>query len=191
MLIEQLSDICVKFTLTHLELKEYNLEFNSIGRYDTNTRNMISNLIGLAENKQDINIKFGLSEVYVEAFSCQNGNCIIYISLIENNNSYNNKGIEKGNFFLCKTDNLNYLIRMSSQLVKFSSSDISSSSLYLQNENFILLIECSKKAFEKILFTVVEFCEYSTKRPTFEQINEYCQCLAQENALQRLNHLKI
>ncbi|MGN1411473.1 MAG: adaptor protein MecA [Oscillospiraceae bacterium] len=188
MIIEQLSDICVKFTLTHLELEAYNLEFGSIGRYDANTRTMISNLIYLAENQQDINVNFGSSEVYVEAFSCNNGNCIIYISLIENHSIY--KNLERSNFFLCKSDNLNHLIRMSSQLVKFASDDISKSSLYLQNEIFILLIECTKKSFEKILLIVTEFCEYSTKRPTLEQINEYWYCLAQENALKRLSILR-
>lgn len=188
LIIEQLSDICVKFTLTHLELKAYNLEFSSIGRYDANTRAMISNLIYLAENQQDIRVNFGSSEVYVEAFSCNNGNCIIYISLIENHNIY--RDLEKSNFFLCKSDNLNHLIRMSSQLIKFASDDISKSSLYLEDEIFILLLECNKKSFEKILFIISEFCEYSTKRPTLEQINEYWYCLAQEDALNRLNLLK-
>lgn len=186
MLIEQLSNISVKFTLSHLELAEYNLDFNSISRYDANTRTMISHLILLAENQEDINIHFGTSEVYVEAFSCNDGRCIIYISLIENPH----KSLERSNFFLCVTDNLNHLIRLSKQLVKFSLSDISSSTLYMEDDNFFLLIECTKKSFEKILYTVAEFCEYSTKRPNYEMLNEYWYCLAQPNALQRLSLLK-
>jgi len=188
LLIEQLSDISVKFTLSHAELEEYDLDFNSIGKYDTNTRNMISHLILLAESKDNINIMFGSSEVYVEAFSCNNGNCIIYISLIQQDVSH--KSLDRSNFFLCTTDNLNHLIRLSLQLIKFSLPDISSSALYMEGDDLFLLIQCNKKSFEKILYSVTEFCDYSTKRPTNDQLTEHWLCLAESNALQRLSLLK-
>lgn len=185
MLIEQLSDISVKFTLTQSELAEYNLDFNSISRYDANTRTMISHLILLAENKEDITVHFGSSEVYVEAFSCNDSRYIIYISLIENPH----KTLERNNFFVCITDNLNHLIRLSKQLVRFSLNDISSSTLYMEDDNFFLFIDCTRKSFEKILFAITEFCEYSNKRPNYDTINEYWQCLAEFNAIQRLSLL--
>ncbi|MCC8068197.1 MAG: adaptor protein MecA [Ruminococcus sp.] len=187
MLIEQLSDISVKFTLSQSELNEYNLDFNSISRYDANTRTMISHLILLAESQEGIDVHFGNSEVYVEAFSCSDGRYIVYISLIENPHRYL---VERSNFFLCMSDNLNHLIRLSKQLVKFSLDDINSSTLYLQDDVFFLLIECTKKSFEKILYSVMEFCEYTTKRPNSDIIDEHWHCLAQPNALQRLSLLK-
>jgi negative regulator of genetic competence, sporulation and motility len=189
LLIEQLSDICVKFTLTQNELKTYNLEFNDIGRYDLNTRAMISNLIDLAENSQDISINFGSNEVYVEAFMCSNENCIIYISLIVSDRLYKYNPPKEFNFFMCKSQNLKHLVRMSAQLMKFSIHGITSSSLYLQSETFILLIDCTSETFESIMYTLAEFCEYSTKRPNLEHLNEHWQSLAQGNAIQRLNLL--
>lgn len=188
MLIEQLSDISIKYTLSEKELLEFNVNFDSISRYDSNTRLMISHLMLLAETKTDISIQFGDSEVYVEAFSCNNGNCIIYISLIKQ--EVHHKGIEKSNFFICNTDNLNHLIRLSKQLLNFSQYDITSSSLYLKDDTFFLLLEFNRKSFEKILYAITEFCEYSTKRPNNQQLIEYYQCLAPDNALSRLSLLR-
>lgn len=188
MLIEQLSDISIKYTLSEKELLEFGVNFDSISCYDNNTRLMVSDLMLLAETKTDISIQFGNSEVYVEAFSCNNGNCIIYISIIKQ--EVHHKGIEKSNFFICKTDNLNYLIKLSKQLLKFSQYDITSSSLYFKDDTFFLLLEFNKKSFEKILYTITEFCEYSTKRPNNQQLKEHYQCLVTNDALTRLSLLK-
>ena len=174
MTIEQLSNSSVKYTLSKSELDEYNLNFHSMSKYDVYNRSLIADLIAFAEAKQSISVDFSNNEVYVEAFSCNNGNCIIY-----------------SNFMVWKSNSLDVLVRLSKQLVKFSTMDISNSALYRQDSTFLLCIEFTKKSFEKILYSVIEFCEYSIKRPSAELVNEYWECLAYDNAIQRLQSLTI
>ncbi len=190
MTIEQLSNSSVKYTLSKSELDEYNLNFHSMSKYDVYTRSLIADLIAFAEAKQSISVDFSNNEVYVEAFSCNNGNCIIYISLV---NRYDRSRLDLpvSNFMVCKSNSLDVLVRLSKQLVKFSTMDISNSALYRQDSTFLLCIEFTKKSFEKILYSVIEFCEYSIKRPSAELVNEYWECLAYDNAIQRLQSLTI
>jgi hypothetical protein len=145
---------------------------------------MIANLILLAENREDINVNFKTSEIYVEVFPCNNGDCIVYLSLMQTDRP--RKTIEHSNFIMCVTNDLNHFIRMSKQLVKFSANAIVSSRLYLKDDIFLLFIELKKSFFESVLFSVVEFCEYSTKRSS---IKEPYQILADYDAIYRLSIL--
>lgn len=183
MLIEQLSEYSVKFTMANMELAEYGLNFDTIEPNSANTRLMLSHLIALAENQEGVNIDFKTSEVYVEVFPCSGG-CIVYLSLMQNDRP--RKATEHSDFIVCATDSLNHLTRVSKQLVRFSANAILSSRLYLKDGVFLLLIDLKKQYFERVLFSVVEFCEYSTKRSS---IREPYQILADYDAIYRLSVL--
>lgn len=187
MLIQQLSDFSVKFTLSQVELNEYGLTFESIDSQNANTRVMVSHLILLAESQSNITVDFKHSQVYVEAFACSNGNYILYVSLIKRDTP--NGGLTRSNFLLCTSTALDILVRLSKQLAKFALSDITSSTLFTQGSEYYLLLDFHKKAFEKILYPVAEFCEYSTQRPTTATIEQW-HCLAEYDAVYRLSILE-
>lgn len=186
MLIEQLSDFSVKYTLTSTELAEYGLDFDSISQYDTNTRLMVSHLILLAERQENVSIDFTTSEVYVEVLPCSNGDCVVYLSKIRTDT---HRTVGRSDYILCTSEVLDDLVRLCRQLVKFSMGDITSSRLYLKDTTLLLLLELKVEAFEKVLYAVAEFCEYSTKRTSILTLSERCQPLAEYDAVYRLSVL--
>jgi hypothetical protein len=147
---------------------------------------MVSHLILLAESQGNITVNFKHAEVYVEAFACSNGNYILYVSIIKQDAP---TGLARSDFLLCTSSSLGTLIKLAKQLAKFSLRDITSSRLFTQSGEYYLLLDIHKHAFERVLYTVVEFCEYSTKRPTTATIEQW-HCLAEYDAVYRLSILE-
>lgn len=186
MLIEQLSDSTVKYTLTPAELEGYGLDFETIGRYDANTRAMVYHLMLLAERQEGITVRFDASEAYVEALLRSDGDCIVYVSVVQHDTSRRRLG--EGNSITCTTDSLDLLVRLSRRLLSLPSESVASSALYYGGGTFFLLLEPCRGAFERVLYGVVEYCEYSTEDGR-GFLSERCLCLEPEDALLRLSLL--
>ncbi|MDO5558670.1 MAG: adaptor protein MecA [Oscillospiraceae bacterium] len=206
MIIEQLSSLTVKVSLTASELYEHNVDFDSLENDDKNTRSLVSDVIN------QINIKLGLNffneHLYIEAFSGRESGCILYISVVNNSlydedelvdfmdsdfsqdfelsDNSDNKDVSV-NVIMFETTVPRSLILLAVFLDKFYHSYTSQSSLYFCDNIYRLLVTTQSTYSNEILNSGFQSginCISSDLQSC--RTIEYCQCIFDENAIEKL-----
>lgn len=187
MTIEKLSSLTVKVSLSSAELEAYSLDFDLINEYSKNTENLLKYIL------KEIYIHLGLNlfseNLYIEAFSCSDQKCVLYISvsgdpdekIICDNEAEKEKTI-------LETGNSTDMISFSKDIAEYYNDYFSNSSLYHSNNIFRLLIETEPEKSESIADCAASHRLRSMYGNIAEaQTKEYFSCVISEYAVEKLS----
>ena len=186
MTIEQISDITIKVSLSERDLQMYNI--SSLESNNSNTKLMLIELI--AQVQTVINRRLNYEELFIEAFACSDGGCILYISTMDTEL----RPIKKSRVFsdiLCEADKLEELISLSRHLQQHLNDHILCSELYHKNGLYRLILHTYAKSEEKLLSIVGEYSEILQSTSLARAVTrEYYDCVMPQNAVDKIADLQ-
>lgn len=189
MIIEKLSSLTVKVSLSHNELTEFGLNFEKLDSNNTETKQLIKIII--EEIKRNLGLNLHNENLYIETFSSRNG-CILYISVTCTDLGFKISNTSKRtDYLILETPDEKNLIRFSCDLFRYLEEYVVSSSLYYYNGTFrmILKINIIKKdsitdCAENHILNVMGGIEAKTAT------EEYFKCIFESEAAERLSGKK-
>ena len=178
MIIEKLSSLTIKVSLSYGELKIYSLDFDSMTEHNENTKNLLKNILKEIYNHLGLNL-FN-ETLYIEAFSGSGQKCILYISVSLDSSVTEKTIVESGN---CRD-----IILFSKDLVRYYNDYCKNSSLYHYNNIFRILIE-SEQAKSK---SIADCADSHRLRSMYgniieAQTTEYFDCVIDNRAVEKLS----
>lgn len=188
MIIEQISKSTVKVILSCNDMCDYQMDFNRLESNSFETRNMIISL--LTKIQQKVDIDFSSDNLFIEAFSANDGGCLMYISIIEDNEC---RKTSKSDFITITTefDNFNTMIILCRQLLN-NEIGIFRSQLYFKDDIFRLIIKADIKFEKKIYNFLLEYGEIiGTGDYPYSVTKEYYQSVEKDEAIEKLAVLNI
>jgi len=181
MIIEKLSSLTVKITLNNYELDFFGLSFELLKNNDSSTKKLITYI--LDEIKKSLNINLFDEHLYIEAFSGKHKHCILYISIIYDNDiiKNNNLGFCNGEIMVV-SDSLRSLISYSCILSEneiFPESD-----LFLLQNRYLLIIYGIISSDPELPERTAANCglEYYTDEILNASVKEYGNCIISGDA---------
>lgn len=188
MIIEQLSSLTVKVSLTKTDLENHNVNFESLENSNKNTKEFVSSVID--EVRLNLGLDLYNEPLYIEAFSCINNGCILYISAIDNS-LYEQPDQPEENiseFIILETRSAKMLIRFSIDFLKYFCESHIGSTLYYSDNIFRLIINIHSESYSGILDTAINHgFKYSTDKTLLAYTEEYYSCIFKCNAADKLS----
>lgn len=190
MIIEKLSSLTVKVSLTVNELHAYDLSFECLENNSQNTRALIAYII------HEIRVNLGLNlyseHLYIEAFSCVNNGCILYISAVDN--SLSDKAEENGmtsGIVMLESGTEKNMIRFSVDFDRYFHEYGIDSRLYYSDNIFRLIIHVDPEKFDSVIDTAFTHgLKYCTDESVTAYTQEYFTCIFDESAIEKLSGKK-
>lgn len=123
----------MKIVLTSADMIGRNMDFQSLERENPETKRFIIELLQDLKNQEKIDI---INEkIYIEAFSQNNGGCIVYISVVNIENLNKDKV-----YLICEFADIETLLGFSNSIKKTEIGGILSSELYRDDECYRLIL---------------------------------------------------
>jgi negative regulator of genetic competence, sporulation and motility len=187
LIIEKLSSLTIKVSITENELSEYALSFDSLNSSDSRTKEFI--MYVLREIRSNLGINLCNENLYIEAFSCINKDCILYISAVDLSISDDTENThEEAGFIIFEATDPHKLIRFSEDIKRYFDEYCISSRLYHHNNVFRLFIELDcEKADSMIDTAFTHGLKYSSDNIIAAKTEEYFVCVIEENAVGKLS----
>lgn len=186
MIIEKLSSLTVKVSLTQEDMANHNVCFEYIQKDNINTAKLISYIVH--EIKENLGIDLYSENLYIEAFSCTNNNCILYISAIDKTDDISDPSVLPPDFIILETNSAKNIIRFSVELMKYFYEYHKSSSLYHNRNIFRMILDTTDDYNGSIIETAVaNNLKYYTDDLTLAHTKEYFKCVLSNNAVKNLS----
>ncbi len=186
MIIEKLSSLTVKVSITHEELSRYNTNFENLKNGNANTERLISYIIH--EIKENLNINLYSEYIYIEAFSCINNSCVLYISAIDENTDPEGINTVLPELLILETNNIKNMIRFSVEITKYLPTSHKNSSLYYCGSKFRMIMDINPENFESIMDTATtNDLKYCTEEKNIPLTEEYFRCIFENSAIGKLS----
>ncbi|NLK71277.1 MAG: adaptor protein MecA [Clostridiales bacterium] len=185
MIIERISKSTVKVILSFNDMCDYQMDFSRLESNSLETKNMIISLLKKIQQKVDID--FSSDNLFIEAFSSNDGGCLMYISVIEDSDNVHEKA-NKPNLIALTTefDDFNTMIILCRQLLN-NDIEIIRSQLYYKDDMFRLIIETSFESEKKIYNFLLEYGKIIGKGDfPYSITKEYYQCVENDKAIEKL-----
>ncbi len=166
MTIEQIDSSKVMIILGCDDMKDFSLEYDTLGFSDPHSRRILSRLLKLACTKTGVNVNN--KRMYVEALPHKSG-CLILLTLTEKNSRriYRIKKSDKS--YCCVFSAAEDLIRASVALKKFI---IPSGKVYFCDKKYYLIINTMPLSLY-LMSALEEFCDaYVCSKPACARIAE-------------------
>lgn len=135
MTIEQIDSSKVMILLGCEDMKDFSLEYKTLGFKDPHSRRILSRLLKLACNKTGMSVNN--KRMYVEALPHKSG-CLILLTLTEKSSRRIYKIKKSDKNYCCIFDSAESLIRASIALKKFA---VPKGEVYLDNNKYYLIID--------------------------------------------------
>lgn len=148
MIIEKLSSMTIKVTISKYDMKKYDLDFGSLSENNSKTEKFLRYV--LKEILFHLGINLFNESLYIEAFSCSRNNCIFYISVTDARLNEEQKTDSEPEKNIIESGNSTELILFSKDFIKYYSEYCIGSSLYHKNNIYRLIIETLPEKSESI-----------------------------------------
>ena len=186
MIIEKLSSLTIKVSLSYEELKIYSLDFDSMTEHNENTKNLLKNILKEIYNHLGLNL-FN-ETLYIKAFSGSGQKCILYISVSLDSDEYDYSDSSVTEKTIVESGNCRDIILFSKDLVRYYNDYCKNSSLYHYNNIFRILIE-SEQAKSK---SIADCADSHRLRSMYgniieAQTTEYFDCVIDNRAVEKLS----
>lgn len=166
MTIEQIDSSKVMILLGCDDMKDFSLEYKTLGFKDPHSRRILSRLLKLACNKAGMSVIN--KRMYVEALPHKSG-CLILLTLTEKNSRRVYKIKKSDKSYCCVFNDVEALIKASIALKKFS---IPRGSVFLYNEKYYLIINTMPLSLY-LMSALEEFSDaYVCSKPACARIEE-------------------
>lgn len=180
----------IKIELNSEDLEKLNITYEEIDYNNEKTRKIICNLLLLAENKTDFDVKN--SRVLVEAFPQINGGCELFITRLSPSpqlSKTNQRDFIPNSFYAFKFVSYEHLELTIKALLK-SNVSITSSSLYKLEDAWILIINLTKDKILSADLIATQFgnrIKYSSSLKA--HLEEYGKLICDKNATEIISSL--
>lgn len=185
MIIEKLSSLTIKVTISNHDMKNYRLDFDSLSENSINTKQLIRHI--LREISRHLGINLFNESLYIEAFSYNEKKYILYISVTDARINECTDCSNVSEKSIIETADSKKLILFSKDFVKYYSEYCTDSSLYHRNDVFRLIIETVPEKSES-----VADCAFSHGLHSFHgnicaaETTEYYDCIIENSAAEKL-----
>lgn len=185
MLIEVIGSNTVKIVLNQYDMTDYDICFDRLSCKDPDTKRLLIELLQLVRVQK--NIDLCTQKLYIEAFPCNDGGCMLYISPIDDTDIESVHHITKSPYtsMICECDSLDALTALSRHLHKMHSHMIYNAELFASNGKYRLLLFIFNKLEDKIQPTVNEYAKIIGMGDIqCAKTREHFKCLVDNNALE-------
>ncbi|MBP1566203.1 MAG: adaptor protein MecA [Oscillospiraceae bacterium] len=184
MIIEKLSSLTVKVSLSQEDMASHNISFEHIQKDDINTTKLITYIVH--EIKENLGLNLYSEHLYIEAFSCTNNNCILYISAIDN--EINESANCTHGFIILESTSAKSIITFCTELINIFNEYNENSSLYHYKNTFRMILDINPDKFESIEETaIVNSIKYYTDKMTMIYTKEYFNLIFKKDAVNKLS----
>lgn len=184
--IEKIDHQTVKIILTYQDMCNYNLIYDEMDYHDINTKKTILKIVRIAQAKTNIDMQS--NKLYIEAFPCTDGGCILYINLIQTQQSQTSSDAKPlDSPFIFAFEHINDVVQLCQRLKSLHPDLIVKSSLVLMDSHYHLFLYtyCDKE--QKLLSILKEYGEYlGTGAILAATIQEHGKALICENAIETM-----
>lgn len=152
--IEPLDRQTIKIVLSKSDMQQMSIEFEQMDYSQPATKRMIMQL--LQQARDETNLDFTKGKLLIEAFPTPDGGCVLYLNLIQRSYSTNknNRGFNTPLIF--KIQNLDQLCIVSKKLYQNYHHLILKSTLYSENNQYILMVYSYYKLDDKLIAIINE-----------------------------------
>lgn len=187
MIIEIISSSTIKIVLDQDDMAIYNIDFDKLDRSNPETKRLLIDLIDIIKFEKDVDL--AEKKLFVEAFPKDDGGCLLYLSMLEQNINYSNNKGSLYNTIICKITSPSVLLKLSSKLFTLFNHILHNSELYYYDGIYILILHTFKRADKKVKTLLTEFCDITGSGETdASTIREYYNCIYPLNAIEELKN---
>lgn len=186
MVIEIISFNTIKIILDEKDMSSYDISFDKLDRSNPETKRLLVDLI--ESIKDEKNIDLSSERLFVEAFPKEDGGCLLYLSMLNNNIKVTPEKSSLYNSIICKIDSPDILIKLSSKIYILFNHILHNSELYYHDGTYQLILHIFKRADKKLKTLINEFCEISgSGEIDASAIREHYTCIFPINAIEEIN----
>jgi len=172
--IERIDKKRLKIHLSGQDMKDFSAEFKTLDYKNSETRQLVSDLLNLAKIKTGFDSKN--KRMAIEAFQTSDLGCVLYFTLLSNVDK-----AKKTKYFIYEFDDFEHLLAVKKDIKTTASA------LYMLGDKYILVIksEESENTVDMRLLHLLE--QYAVKRKDSSAyriyLSEYGKLLIDEDAL--------
>ena len=185
MTIEIISANTIKIVLNEFDMSAYEVSFDKLDRSSPETKKLLIDLIRNIQEEK--NIDLSSERLFVEAFPKDDGGCLLYLSMLNNNMKVLQEKNSLYNSMVCKIKSPKDLIEISNQLFNLYNHILHNSELYYLDGEYQLILHTFKKADKKLKTFLSEYCEIvGNGEIDSSSIREYYSCIFPINAIEEI-----
>lgn len=185
MVIQIISSNTIKITLDEYDMSTYDISFEKLDRSSPETKRLLIDLIQNIHEEKSIDLSS--ERLFVEAFPKDDGGCLLYLSILNNNIKATPEKNSLYNSIICKIQSPDDLIIISNQLYNLFNHILHNSELYYMNSTYIIILHTFKKADKNLKVFLNEYCEIIGNGDIdSSSIREYYNCIFPINAIEEI-----
>lgn len=185
MVIDVISSNTIKIVLDENDMLLYNVSFDKLDRSSPETKKLLIDLIKNIKDEKSIDLS--AEKLFVEAFPKDDGGCLLYLSMLNNNIKANTEKINLYNSIICTIDSPEMLLTISSKLYCHFSHLLHNSELYYRDGNYLMILHTFKKSDKKLKIFLSEYCEIlGTNEIDASLIREHYNCVFPIDAIDEI-----
>ncbi len=190
MKIEQIDGRTVKIILTQRDMDGFDITYDEMDYKDPNTKRVILELLHRIRQETDIELSEG--KLFVEAFPCLNGGCVLYLCTVPQESKPQSRTAPKSTGFntplVFEFDDLDLLTAACRHLFLQYNHIILKSALYLYEGRYRLLVYSYFKLDNRIIALVSEYGRCIGKGSVSASVvKEHAKCLLDTDAIETIS----
>lgn len=150
MKFDTLSRSTVKITLSEEDMREYSLCAKNLSKKNAETKRALAGFL----KKAKLFRGFNTERLFLEAFPCETGGCVLYVSGLDEASENRKREISP---LLCTVDGLDSFVKLCAGVYRFFDAEYSSA--YAENGRYSLIVFAAAKQFPSIIRVMSEYGE--------------------------------
>lgn len=191
MRIEVINSNTIKVILSEYDMSDYDICYERLSHKDPDTKRLLVELLQLVRTEK--NIDLCNERIFIEAFPCTDGGCMLYISPLTETAapvSAPSRVRPKASLhtgLVCETQNVDELAALCGQLHRRFSHIIHESQLYRGEKGYRLVLYVYNRLEEKLMPLLREFGRLDGKGELpCARTREHCTCLVEQGAVETI-----
>lgn len=182
--IDHIGSNTIKVILTEEELEDYDITYEKLNKNSLETKQLLLDIIESIRIEENIDLVS--RKLFIEAFPQKKSGCVLYITIL----SEKEESKELYADIICIIENINTLISLASKLFRDYSHIIKQSTLYNNEQVYILKITTYTKMKKRISNILNEFSQIvPSDEITKAYISEHSKLSIENDALECLSEL--